>query len=164
MTTLAAPPGARDRAQDFNQTVKVAWTLIHLARVQLADIEERANAVLAVIIAAMLAIWATINDFDPGPTRAAVYAGWGIVVLSVFIHGVSIFPRQEHALARFLQPGFPFTSRKALSIWDQCELACLVSAGIDREARRLRRSIRWSIGLNLLALGVIAGAYVAETI
>jgi hypothetical protein len=59
--------GLADVSAPFGQTAKVAWSLVELSSARLADVEERANAILAVIIGGMLAIWATIANFDPAP-------------------------------------------------------------------------------------------------
>lgn len=42
------------------------------------------------------------------------------------------------------------------------ELACNLWAAIDGETRRVIRGIRWAVGLNLLALGLIGSAYLFE--
>src|SRR5207249_8785128 len=91
----------------------------HVSQGHLATLEERASALLAVIIAGMIAIWATIHGFDPGATRTVVYVAWGIVVLSVFIHGRIILPRREHALAPMLAPGHAFAEGKPIRLSDE---------------------------------------------
>jgi hypothetical protein len=148
----------------FRDTLRAAWALVHLSQAHLATLEARASTLLEVIIAGMIATWATIHNFDPGATRTVVYVAWGIVVLSVFIHGWIVLPRREHALAPMLAPGHVFAEGKPIELSDECELAVVLSAGIRSETERLQRGMRWSVGLNLLALTLIACAYLVESI
>lgn len=146
----------------FGQTAKVAWRLVELSSARLADVEERANAILAVILGGLVAIWATITNFEPGATRALVYAAWAIVVVSVFVHGVTVLPRRRHRLSHPLEPGCVFNHGRPLTFWEECELACNLWTAIDGETRRAIRGIRWAVGLNLLALALIGSAYLIE--
>ena len=156
--------GVADVSAPFGQTAKVAWTLVELSSARLTDVEERSNAILAVIIGGMLAIWATITTFEPGATRAIVYVAWAIVVVSVFVHGVTVLPRRRHRLSRPLEPGCVFNHGRPLTLSEECELACNLWTAIDGETRRAIRGIRWAIALNLLALALIGCAYVVELV
>jgi hypothetical protein len=156
--------GPADISTPFGQTARVAWRLVELSSARLGDVEERANAILAVIIGGMLAIWATIASFDPGATRAIVYVAWAIVVVSVFVHGVTVLPRRRHRLSRPLEPGCVFNRGRPLTLSEECEIACSLWAAIDGETRRAVRGIRWAVALNLLALALIGSAYLVELI
>ena len=158
--------GAAAERAEMADTLKVAWMLVYLARAHMSSLEDRATAILAIIVGGMVAIWATAKDFAPGASRGLDYAALAVVIVSIFVAGTWLLPRRNHALARAraLSPGLLFGSGDAMQLREEVDLATWLSTRIEDETNRLRHCIHVAVGLNLLALALVASAYLVEKI
>jgi hypothetical protein len=149
---------------DGNVTVaaRVGWHVVHLSRASVSSLEDSAVRIVTAQSAGLVALWSQLHTFDV--TAAAVFAwiAWVVLIASVAWLGVLVTPRRLSHFWEGLLSTYVPKRDAAIVPQRELEIAADLTGSMQRQLLRLRRGLRVSIALAIVALALVAIAYVVE--
>jgi hypothetical protein len=141
------------------RTILVAWELLEFGRESVASIEDGATRIAAAQVAGLIALWTQLGTFENGPPKVLAWSAWGLLVVSVSLLGPLVTPRR---LAEFWQRMLTTDILGIDSTAKEEAIIRALSLTMEEHMRRVRRGMRTSVAIAILALAAVALAYVLE--
>ena len=153
-----------ERGAALFETNRVGWHLLHFTRDSLTSLEEQATRVLAAQIAGLIAIWSQLHTFDRGLARSLAWAGWVFALAAPVRLAPLVTPKRLGRFWSALPVKDALLRGDHIDSESEARLIVELSETAERQMDRVRPGLAKSIALGLLALGLVALAYVVEKI
>lgn len=128
-------------------------------REAIASMEDGATRIAAAQVAGLVALWTQLWTFESGPPRVLAWLAWGVLVVAIILLGPIVTPRR---LARFWERLVISDLLAVDSGAREEELIRALHAAMEGQMRRLRRGMRTSVALGVVALTIAVVAYALE--
>jgi hypothetical protein len=151
----AEPPA---KANVVSHAEYEAWGFVHFLSAHLASLETRAAIIMPAQVAALIALWTQFYTFEEDVPRAFVWTAWGALVLALVEAAWLITPDR---LRRTPLVGYGLDARTNAS---RAEIVQEISAIVQERVRRLSVGLRYSVGLTVVALGLVVLAYAVDKV
>jgi hypothetical protein len=135
-----------------------AWEFVHFLSAHLASLETRAAILMPAQVAALIAVWTQFYTFEEDLPHGLVWAAWAALVLALVGAAWLITPPR---LTRRSLLAFGLAARPAAGRADIVEE---LSAIVQNRVRRLHTGLIVSVGLTVLALGLLVLAYAVDKV
>ena len=133
-----------------------AWEFVHLLAAHLGSLETRAAIIMPAQVAALIALWTQLYTFEEAVPHALAWAAWSAFLLGLVGAAWLITPNR---LTRTSLLGYGLHTRPETG---RAEIVEELSGIIQHRVRRLHIGLIVSVGLTVLALGLVVLAYVVD--
>jgi len=133
-----------------------AWEFVHFLSAHLASLETRAAILIPAQVAALIALWTQLYTFEETILRTFVWIAWAALILALVGAAWLITPGRSQ---RTSIVAYGLHARPEA---DSEQIVRELFAGVQERVRLLHVGLRVSIGLTILAVGLIVLAYVLD--
>jgi hypothetical protein len=133
-----------------------AWDFAHFLSTHLASLETRAAILVPAQVAALIALWTQLYTFEETLPRTLVWIAWSVLIVALAGAAWLITPGRVH------RRSIVHYGLQARPGADGEEIAREVCEMVQERVRVLHVGLRASIGLTLLALGLLVLAYALD--
>ena len=135
-----------------------AWEFVHFLSAHLASLETRAAILIPAQVAALIALWTQFYTFEETLLHVLVWIAWTALILALVGAAWLITPGRVH---RTSVVGHGLQARPDA---DREEIVREVCAIVQERVRLLHVGLRVSVGLTIVALGLVIVAYALDKI